>query len=75
MKFSFNFLCKICTNNLSISRAISGEACQEVVTHATVFLSSAFPYNREIVRLRKKEILHVIHSGATNTCQNSSQMK
>lgn len=26
------------TNNLSISRIMSGEACQEVVTHATIFL-------------------------------------
>lgn len=34
MIFNFIFLCEIyTTSNLSISRAMSGEACQEVVTH------------------------------------------
>lgn len=34
MIFNFIFLCEIhTTNNLSISRAMSGEVCQEVVTH------------------------------------------
>lgn len=72
MKSGFIFLCEISTtNNLSISRVMSGEACQEVDS-CNNFLS-AFPYNGEIVYLWKKELFHVIHTGATNVCHNSSQ--
>lgn len=71
MKFSFVFLhAKCTTNNLSISRAVSGKECQ-VVTHS-VFPSSTFSYNREIVCLWKKEISHVIQAGV-NLCQNSME--
>lgn len=71
MKFSFIFLCEMCTtNNLSISRAMSGKVCQEVMTHPAIFLT--FSYNREMACLWKKEVLHVIQAGA-NSCQNLGQ--